>query len=351
MDCHNYITVAPERKRGQHLGQEERGAIQQLKKQGYSLRAIAREINCSPSTIMYELRRGTPRRKSHKGRTPEYSAKRGLAVYELNRLRCKRPHHIIRCSEFVKWMVTQVRTKKWSLDVCVGYARLHRRFPLNEMVCTKTLYNEVASGNLPLSLFELPEILKRKHGKKGIRKHKRLKGRSIEERPDVVDLRIELGHWEADTVIGRKRGKEAAILTLVERVTNNYLAIRIPGKNSESVLNAMKHLHNEYGEHFGKIFKSITTDNGSEFEDFAMIEDWGSSIYFAHPYSSWERPVNERHNGLLRRYIPKGVSIERYTPDDILQVADELNSRPRKRLGYQAPEELFDVFLDNIYIA
>ena len=69
MDCHNYITVPPERKRGQHLGREERGAIQQLKKQGYSLRAIARGIKCSPSTILYELRRGTPLRKSHRGRT------------------------------------------------------------------------------------------------------------------------------------------------------------------------------------------------------------------------------------------------------------------------------------------
>lgn len=351
MDCHNYITAIPERKRGQHLGREERGAIQQLKKQGYSLRAIAREINCSPSTILYELRRGTPLRKSHRGRAPEYNAKRGLAVYEMNRTKCKRPHHIIHCSEFVEWVVKQIRTQKWSLDACVGYARRHCSFPAAEMVCTKTLYNEITAGNLPLSLFELPEILKRKHSKKGNRKHKRLKGRSIDERPAIVDLRTEFGHWEADTVIGRKSGKEAAILTLVERVTNNYLAIRIPGKNSESVIHAMKGLQAEYGERFSSVFKSITTDNGSEFEDFSIVEDWGSSIYFAHPYSSWERPVNERHNGFLRQYIPKGVSIERYTPEDLLHFADELNSRPRKRLGYQTPEELFDAFLDKLYIA
>lgn len=351
MDCHNYITVAPERKRGQHLGREERGAIQQLKKQGYSLRAIAREINCSPSTVMNELRRGTPQRKSYRGRAPEYSAKRGLAVYEANRLRCRRPHHIIRCSAFVEWVVEQVRTQKWSLDVCVGYARLHHRFAASEMVCTKTLYNEIVAGNLPLSLFEMPEILKRKRSKKGNRKHKRLKGRSIDERSDIVSLRTEFGHWEADTVIGRKSGKEAAILTLVERVTNNYLAIRIPGKNSEAVINAMEGLRAEYGDLFSSVFKSITTDNGSEFEDFAKVEDWGSDIYFAHPYSSWERPVNERHNGLLRQYIPKGVSIERYTPEDVLWFADQLNSRPRKRLGYRTPEELFEAFLDSLYAA
>jgi IS30 family transposase len=351
MDCHDYITVEPERKRGQHLGREERGAIQQLKKQGCSLRAIAREINCSPSTVMNELRRGTPLRKSHRGRAPEYSAKRGIAVYEANRMQCRRHHHIVRCSAFVQWVVEQVREHDWSLDECVGYARLHRRFAATEMICTKTLYNEIAAGNLPLSLFEMPEILKRKRSKRSNRKHKRLKGRSIDERPAIVDLRTEFGHWEADTVIGRRNGKEAAVLTLVERVTNNYLAIRIPGKNSEAVINAMKGLRAEYGELFHSVFKSITTDNGSEFEDFAKLEDWGAGIYFAHPYSSWERPVNERHNGLLRQYIPKGVSIERYTPEDVLHFADKLNSRPRKRLGYRTPEELFEAFLDSLYAA
>jgi len=351
MDCHDYITVESERKRGQHLGQEERGAIQQLRKLGYSLRAIAIKINCSPSTVLNELRRGTPKRKSARGHAPEYSAKRGRAVYEVNRIRCRRRHLIAHCYNFVQWVVKQVRERGWSLDACVGHARLHRLFAKSKMVCTKTLYNELASGNLPLSPFELPEVLKRKCIRRNGRAHKRLKGRSIDERPEIVDARTEIGHWEADTVIGRRNGKEAAVLTLVERVTNNYVAIRIPGKNSDAVIDAMKLLRAEYGDLFSKIFKSITTDNGSEFEDFAQLQDWGADIYFAHPYSSWERPVNERHNGLLRQYIPKGVSIEKYTPEDVLRFADELNSRPRKRLGYRTPEELFDAFLDSLYAA
>lgn len=96
------------------------------------------------------------------------------------------------------------------------------------MVCTKTLYNKLEAGNLSLSLFELPEVLKRKRHKGKNRVHKRSKGNSIDERPDIVDDRTELGHWEADTVVGRRNDKEAVILTLVERVTNNYLAIHIP---------------------------------------------------------------------------------------------------------------------------
>ena len=351
MDCHDHIIVGSERKRGQHLGQEERGAIQQLSKLGYSLRSIAAKIDCSASTVLNELRRGTPKRKSIKGRTPEYSAKRGLAVYEANRMRSKRRHRIVHCSAFIEWVAEQVRTKKWSLDVCVGHALIERRFPKAETVCTKTLYNELAAGNLPLTLFDVPLLLRRKPNRKGHRIHKRLKGRSIDERPAIVDARTELGHWEADTVIGRKSGKEAAILTLVERVTNHYLAIHIPGKNSDSVIEAMEGLRAEFGDRFSSVFKSITTDNGSEFEDFSTLENWGSAIYFAHPYSSWERPVNERHKGLLRQYIPKGVSIETFSPDEVLHFADELNSRPRKRLGYRTPEEFFDAFLDSLYAA
>ena len=145
----------------------------------------------------------------------------------------------------------------------MGYARLHRLFKEDEMVCSKTLYNELASGNLPLSLFEVPEVLKRRRSKRKNRIHKRPKGRSIDERPSIVDDRTEPGHWEADTVVGRRNGKEAVVLSLIERVTDNYFAIRIPGKNSKAVMNAMKALHAEYGELFNNVFKTITTDNGS----------------------------------------------------------------------------------------
>lgn len=351
MDCHDYITIEPERKRGQHLGPEERGVIQQLKKQGCSLRAMSREVNCSPSTVLYELRRGTPPRKSHKGRTPGYSAKQGCAVYKANRTRCKKPHLVARCSDFIQWVVKQVREHRWSLDACVGYARLHRLFKENEMVCTKTLYNELEAGNLPLSLFEVPEVLKRKRTKTKSRINKRPKGRSIEERPAVVDERIELGHWEADTVVGCRDGKEAVVLSLIERVTDNYIAVRISGKTSQAVMEGMKGLRVEYGDLFSQVFKSITTDNGSEFEDFAQVEQWGTDIFFAHPYSSWERPVNERHNGLLRRYIPKGVSIEGYSTEDVLFFADEMNGLPRRHLHYRTPQELFEAFLDSVYVA
>ena len=148
MDCQDYITEPAERKKGQHLQREERGAIQHLKRQGYSNRAIAREIGCSPSTVANELRRGTPPRKSNKGRKPGYSARRGEAVYKANRKLSRRRHRICFCARFLRWVTRQFKEHKWSLDACVGYARLHRLFPADEMVCTHTLYNEVWAGNL-----------------------------------------------------------------------------------------------------------------------------------------------------------------------------------------------------------
>ena len=97
--------------------------------------------------------------------------------------------------------------------------------------------------------------------------------------------------------------------------------------------------------------KTITVDNGSEFSAFSQVENWGCAVYFAHPYTSWERPQNERHNGLFRAFVPKGVSMEAFSAEYIVAAADELNGRPRKKLGYRTPEELFDAFLDSVYAA
>ena len=114
---------------------------------------------------------------------------------------------------------------------------------------------------------------------------------------------------------------------------------------------AMRMLKAEYGDRFAQVFKTITVDNGSEFSNFAQCESWGTEVFFAHPYTSWERAQNERHNGLFRAFVPKGASMQNYTAEHILSAADELNARPRKKLSYATPEELFDLFLDRVYTA
>ncbi len=108
---------------------------------------------------------------------------------------------------------------------------------------------------------------------------------------------------------------------------------------------AMKALRKEYGDRFGQVFKTITVNDGPEFANLAEVAEWGAGVYFAHPYSSWEQPQNKRHNGLFRQYVPKGVPIERFSDEEILAFADELNGHPRRKLGYRTPEELFEAFL------
>ena len=347
----NYsTTITPSRERGQHLKFEDRVSIKIYRRLKYTLRAIAEALGCSPSTIMYELRRGTGKRKGSRGRFPEYSAKRGQANYEMNRSLCHRKAKALNGNPFVDWVVDEVLNKKGSIDSCVGSAKLLNKYPQEYMVCTKTIYNAVWSGNIKLTPFGLPEALSRQNKKNHVRINKRVYGTSITARPEEISARTDEGYWEIDTDVGKRAGKESVVLTLVEKKTDYYIAIKIPGKDANSVMAAMEVLREEYGEEFfNKVFKSITADNGAEFSRLSELEAYGVSIYFAHPYSSWERAQNERHNRIFRRYIPKGVSIDLYSAEQILHFADEMNALPRKQLGYRTPDELFEEFLDKVY--
>lgn len=349
MSYTNSTTIYSSHERGKHLNFEDRCAIRVCQKLGMSLRKTAEIVCCAASTVLNELRRGTKERQGNRGRKPEYSAKYGQKVYEEHRSKCHRKCKVEAENPFVVWLINMVRTKRWSLDACVGYAKRNHLFPQESILSTKTLYNAVWNGIL-LSPFELPEALGRARRKHATRKNKRIFGASIEERPEIASSRTEFGHWEIDTVVGHRAGKESVVLTLVEKVTDYYIAIKIPGKTSEAVLAAMEVLREEYGEEFfALVFKTITADNGSEFEGLSDLEAYGVKVFFAHPYSSWERPQNERHNRMFRRYVPKGVFIDSFTAEQILMFADDMNALPRRNLGYSTPEELFDAFLDQIY--
>ena len=126
---------------------------------------------------------------------------------------------------------------------------------------------------------ELPEAMKRKRNKDAKpRDNKKKFGKSIDLRPQIASQRIEEGHWEGDTVVGKRAGKESVVFSLVEKKTENYLAFLIPGKSSDAVMTAMQILKEEYGEQFAQVFKTITVDNGSELADFAQREEWGTEI-------------------------------------------------------------------------
>ena len=218
------------------------------------------------------------------------------------------------------------------------------------MVCSKTIYNYIDLGLLEIRNVDLPMKLRRNTKPQRVRTNKRILGTSIQERPAIIDSREEFGHWEIDTVIGTKDKLDSVLLTLAERKTRHYIIRKIKAKTAQCVLAEIDNLKAYFGEQFNQVFKSITSDNGQEFADLSKIEqDLSVKVYFTHPYASCERGTNERHNGLLRRFIPKGVAINEYSIDEVAFIEDWCNTLPRKLLNYGAPDELFEDELDAIY--
>ena len=163
---------------------------------------------------------------------------------------------------------------------------------------------------------------------------------SIEKRPEEVDKRLIFGHFELDTVIGSK-GIHECLITITERKTRYEMIFKIKAKKAEEVVKKFNQIKDFTKIHFNKIFKSFTTDNGTEFADFlALIKDTKANIYFCHPYCSGEKGTNERNNEIIRYFIPKGKLIEDYSYDEINHIVEWMNNYPRKILNYKTPLEL-----------
>lgn len=164
------------------------------------------------------------------------------------------------------------------------------------------------------------------------------KERSIELRPDYINNREEFGHFEMDLVLGKRGLNKNCLLTLTERLTRYEIIIKLKNKTSEEVLRAIKDMYKHLGNYSSEIFKSITTDNGSEFSCYEDIEKaLVTSVYFCHPGASYEKGTNERHNGMIREYIPKGSDISEYDAEYLDYVADRMNDLERKILNYHTP--------------
>jgi transposase, IS30 family len=329
-----------------HLTREERFLIQYLYRHHHSAYAIAKELHCAPNTIRNELKKGCPDEKKY------YSADLGQKKYSLNRARCHRPMKLASCEKFINFAVRKFHSKdKWSVDAGVGNARLQKSFPAKNIPCTKTVYNWINRGLISITRSELPEAAGRKKRIKPVfsAEYKMHLGKSIEQRPESVDSRKEFGHWEIDTVIGQKKGKHSVLLTLTERKTRMEIIRKIEGKTKEAVNRGLEKILEEYRKKKFHIFKSITADNGLEFAGLSEKETEFFNIYFAHPYSSYERGTNEHHNRMIRRVIPKSRKIDDYSVYELEELEDWMNNLPRKLLGYKTPAQLFEEELDNIY--
>lgn len=339
-----------ESRKNKHLNFKERMTIELRLKDGFSAYKIAKELNRPINTILNEIRRGTTTQIKQGKHVKMYLADTGEAVYRNNRQNSCRTFKYLECVDFINYAVDKIKTHSWSPDACIGNALATGKFQRSQIVCTKTLYNYIDLGLLAVINADLPMKPRRNTKPSRVKKHKKKLGKSIAERPSSIDNREEFGHWEIDTVVGEKSKDDCVLLTIVERKTRNAIIHKIASKTAEAVTEALNTIRNIYGDKFSDIFKTITGDNGSEFADLSILEaETGTKVYFTHPYSSFEKGTNERHNGLIRRFIPKRKRISDYSSDDIAYIEEWMNTLPRRILNYKTPEELFEIHLDEIY--
>ena len=335
-------------RRNKHLNWEERIQIETLQREGFSEKAIGERVGRPARTIQRELMRGWVTHKTGKYSAEErYSATRGQTVYkECMRSKGRKLKLTPALAEHLKEHIIEHRR---SPEVA---AALMKTNGFEHAVCFKTIYNHIDQGLIPgVSNESLWEKRQRNKSRKTLyrtRKRAIEPEHSIENRPEEVEQRSEVGHWEIDLIVGGKGKGKAVLLTLTERKTRKQIIRKLKDRTQKSVARAINGIERQMGkEAFRSVFKSITADNGSEFLDYETLEAsvLGTSprthIYYAHPYSSWERGSNENANRIIRRFIPKGSDISKFTCKKIQQIEDWINNYPRKILNFETAEEWF----------
>ena len=334
-------------RRFQHLTAEKRAQIEILLRTKMPKSRIAKMVGIARSTLYNEIARGSVvQLDSELRQYTRYFWDVGQRVYEEHRRNSQPPLKLAKAHAFVAYAEQQMLEAKLGPATICGAARQSGLF--KEMVCVKTLYNYIDQCLLKVRNIDLLLKVKRRQSAHQARQHKHLFGMSIEERPEAVNNREEFGHWEIDTVVGKK-DSSAVLLTLDERTTNYRHILKIPSRSTAAVAQGIQQLRSLYGERFNAIFRSITSDNGSEFASLPQLLP-NTPIYYAHPYSSYERGLNEKQNSLIRRFFPKGRSLDAVSPDAIQRVQDWCNNFPRKAFGFASPQDLFQTVLFDIAI-
>lgn len=330
-----------------YISYEERLQIEVLYNTKHSKKYIAGVLNRHISTIYREIEKGLYSHTLTDLREElRYSAQKAQKYADYQATAKGRDLKIGNDYALVGFVEDCILNKGWSPDQIVGFIKVNN-LPLTS-VCRATLYNYIYRGLFfkvsPKNLYCKGQRKKTNHKSLKVRKRACL-GLSIEKRPFAPSERL-FGNWEMDTVIGQRSSKNA-LLVLTERYTRYELIYRIKSKTAAEVIKCLNHLEWKYGKSFKDIFKTITVDNGSEFSSYELMKKSYRSksarteIYYCHPYSSWERGSNERQNQIIRRYIKKGIPIEKYDDNYIRIVESSINKMPRKMFDYRSSEDLF----------
>jgi transposase, IS30 family len=321
-----------------HFTIEEREYIQQALWEKKSLRSIAEHLKRSPSSVSREIKRNAPEQR--KVYTPRLAHEKAL------KKRSSRGREVRLKNDTVRSYVVEHLKLGWSPEQIAGCIERDTRETISHEAIYQYIYAQIyreGYGYLKPGKEDLRMHLRRKqkrrhhHGLRKPQKLERIQGKSIELRPDIVSLRSRIGDWEGDTV--ESCHHKPGINTLVDRRTGYVLITRVRDKTSASTVEAMKRL---------TTFPcyTVTLDNGPENTNWQDMESLLQiSVYYAHPYHSWERGTNENTNGLIREYFPKGTDFTDISDEEIGRVECILNTRPRKRLGWLTPLEAMGVAL------
>lgn len=304
------------------LTQEQRYQIYALKKMSHSQSAIARTIGVHRSTISRELRRNTGQRSYRPKQAQQFAIAR----------RAKSRPRITQAS----WsLIEQKLQLEWSPEQIAGWLKKKQVEQIShEWIYQYILHNKQQGGTLYKSL-RCQKKRRKRYGSYD-RRGQLVNRTSIDDRPIIVDERSRIGDLEIDTVIGK--GHKGALVTIVDRYSRYVFIKRVANKQAEGVCAATIELLKPVADSL----HTITADNGKEFAQHQKFSTHlGVNVYFAHPYSSWERGTNENTNGLIRQYFPKATDFTQIKDEAVTHVMNRLNNRPRKTLGYRTPHEVF----------
>ena len=310
-----------------HLSIEERCCLRKYYNEGNSLRKIAELMGRNVRTISREIMRN----KTYMNCKPAYYPHTAQKKSNLRKSYC---HRGVFWDKATLEYIDEKLRATWSPEQ-ISRTPCEIRMPSFKTIYRWIYQGYLANGNA--------KVLRRK-GKSMNGKETRgkllNKGKSIRKRDKSVYKRKEFGHWEIDTVVSGLGKSKACFVTLAERKTRYYIAIKVENRTAQVVKNATIKALQGYPE--GAV-KTITTDNGSEFAKWQEIEDeLKANVYFADPYCAWQKGTNENLNGLLREFYPKGRNLARVSAKTLAQNVAKINNRPKKVLNYKKPAELFE---------
>lgn len=303
------------------LTREQRYQIYALQKEGHNQTVIARNVGVHPATISREL----PRNRGGRGYRPKQAD-------ELARERQQqRVKPRITAAQWTQ--VENLLRQEWSPEQIAGRFALEQQASISHERIYQYVYADKASGGTLYRHLRCQKQRRKRYG--SYSRRGQIPNRvTIDQRPEVVARKERLGDWEADTLIGRHH--RGAIVSVVERKSKLTRLAKVTRNTAEQVAHALTSQLQPLA------VKTITSDNGREFAQHQQIaQSLQADFYFAHPYHSWERGVNENTNGLVRQYFPKQSDFAPLTAAQLDHVMQRLNNRPRKTLSYQTPNEVF----------